>query len=139
LFYVQICEIFDPLELDVGPLSINNRKQLAVLGYFPGTAHLTVWKMEGSIDFRLIHQEYFSHHTSNTAVWSDEDYIALVFDNYSREFEVRLISTTTFETERSFGIRDNLFHYDRGLLFVAKRRGDTIRSVPINCRKNRFT
>jgi len=139
LFYVQICEIFDPLELDVGPLSINNRKQLVAVGFFPGTAHLTVWKMEGPIDFRLIHQEYFSHHTSNTAVWSDEDYIALVFDNYSREFEVRLISTTTFETERSFGIRDNLFHYDRGLLFVAKRRGDAIRSVPINCRKKRFT
>ena len=90
--------------------------------------------MEGPTNFRLIHQEYFSYDASNTAVWSDEDYIAVAFDNYSSEYEVRLINTTTFETERSFGFREALFHYDRGLLFVAKSRGDTIRSVSNNCR-----
>ena len=84
----------------------------------------------------MIHQEYFN--APSAAVWSDENYIALVFDNYSSEYEVRLISTTTFVTERSFGVKEDFFHYDRGLLFVAKRRGDKIRSVPINCRKKMF-
>ena len=116
---------------------MNNRKQLAALGYFPGTNHLTVWKMKGPADFHVIHQEYFN--APSAAVWSDENYIALVFDNYSSEYEVRLISTTTFVTERSFGVREDFFHYDRGLLFVAKRKGDKIRSVPINCRKKCFT
>jgi hypothetical protein len=138
-FYVQIYEIFDPREWDLGSLCLNSRKQLAVIGFFPGTYHLTVWKMEEPTDFRLLHQEYFSHHASNTAVWSDEDYIALAFDSFSKNYEVRLISTTTFETERTFSFGEALFHYDRGLLFVAKSRGDTIRSVPINRRKNCFT
>jgi hypothetical protein len=96
--------------------------------------------MEGPTDFRLIHQEYFN--APNAAVWSDEDYIALAFDSSFgeyEEYEVRLISTTTFETERSFGFRKVFFHYDRGLLFVAKRRDDTIRSVPNNCTNKGFT
>jgi hypothetical protein len=75
LFNVQICEIFDSRELDVGPLSINNRKQLVALGFYPGINHLTVRKMEGPADFRVIHREYFN--APNAAVWSDEDYIAL--------------------------------------------------------------
>jgi hypothetical protein len=95
--------------------------------------------MEAPTDFRLIHQEYFNNHGAYTAVWSDEDYIALAFDSCSRKYEVRLISTTTFETERSFGFKEALFHYDRGLLFVAKRRVDTIRSVPNNCTNKCFT
>ena len=86
---------------------MNNRKQLAALGYFPGTNHLTVWKMKGPADFHVIHQEYFN--APSAAVWSDENYIALVFDNYSSEYEVRLISTTTFVTERSFGVREDFF------------------------------
>ena len=114
------------------------------MGFSPGTCHLTVWKMEGPTDFRQIHQEYFRNDAYKMAMWSDENYIVLAFlflfsNSFSGEIEIRLISTTTFETERSFGFKEDLFHYDRGLLFVAKRRGDTIRSVPINCRKNRFT
>jgi hypothetical protein len=132
-FCIQIYEICDPRERELGPLCLNNRKQLAALGFFPETNHLTVWKMEGPTDFRLIHQEYFN--APQAAVWSDDDYIALASDSYSMEYEVRLISTTTFETERSFRFREAYFHYDRGLLFVAKRRDDTIRSVPNNCRK----
>ena len=49
-------------------------------------------------------------------------------------FEVRLISTTTFETERSFRFREAAFHYDRGLLF-AIQGDDKIRLVPDNCPK----
>jgi len=119
---------------------INNRKQLAVIGFSPETHHLTVWKMEGPTDFRQIHQEYFRNDAYKMAMWSDENYIVIAFTSFSgeieiREIEIRLISTTTFETERSFGFKEDLFHYDRGLLFVAKRRDDTIRSVPNNCRK----
>jgi hypothetical protein len=139
VFYIQIYEIFDPRELDVGPLSINNRKQLAALGSFPETKHLTVWKMEGPTDYRLVHQEYFN--APNAVVWSDEDYIALAIQNLSEgdPRKVRLISTTTFETERSFEFKEAFFHYDRGLLFVATASDYTIRSVPNNFTNKFFT
>ena len=119
-------------------MCINSRKQLTVLGYFPGTDHLTVWKMEGPTDYRQIHQEYF--YGMNADVWSDEDFIALAFADrpHCSKYEVRLISTTTFETERSFGFGKAVFHYDRGLLFVAKRSDDIIRSVPNNCTNKGF-
>jgi hypothetical protein len=136
---VQICEIFDPRERSVGRMCINSRKQLTLLGYFPGTEHLTMWKMEGPTDYRPIHQEYFNG--LNAEVWSDEDFIVLafVYRHHFSKFEVRLISTTTFETERSFGFGEAVFHYDRGLLFVAKRSDDIIRSVPNNCTNKSFT
>jgi hypothetical protein len=120
-------------------MCINNLKQLTVLGYIPGTDHLTVWKMEGPTDYRPIHQEYF--HGMNEEVWSDEEFVVLVYAYrpHCSKFEVRLISTTTFETERSFGFSEAVFHYDRGLLFVAKRSDDTIRSVPNNFTNKRFT
>jgi hypothetical protein len=51
--------------------------------------------MEGPTDFRLIHQEHFN--ASGAAVWSDEDYIVIPIDNLSKEYEVRLISTTTLK------------------------------------------
>jgi len=109
------------------------------MGFSPGTCHLTVWKMEGPTEFRRIHQEYFSHHASFTAVWSDEDYIVIAFTSFSGEIEIRLISTTTFETERSFGFLEPFFHYDRGLLFVATASDYTIRSVPNNFTNKFFT
>jgi hypothetical protein len=115
-------------------LCINNRKQLAALGSFPGTKHLIVWKMEGPTDFRLIHQEHFN--ASAAAVWSDEDYVVIAIDNLSKEYEVRLISTTTFETERLLEFKEAYFLYDRGLLFVADGRDDAIRSVPNNFTNN---
>jgi hypothetical protein len=88
----------------------------------------------GRTDYRPIHQEYFNG--LNREVWSDEDFVVLAFAYrpHFGKFEVRLISTTTFETERSFGFREAVFHYDRGLLFVVKRSDDIIRLVLNNCK-----
>jgi hypothetical protein len=93
--------------------------------------------MEGPTDYRQIHQEYFKG--ARAAVFSDEDYIVLAFDYSWREYEVRLISTTTCNTERSFCMSRAFFHYDRGLLFVSIKTDDTIRSVPNNCTNTGFT